>query len=388
MKPGRKIMEFGSQAANDEEILATILSTGIKGKSALAIAKELLEKYGSLFKIVSQNPHELAKIKGIGKVKISRLLAAFELAKRLIKEAEKKEDFSQLNLFLNSSSQIYLPQKDKINIKGTEWTKLSISIWNNIQKNREERSLKHPAIFPLELVRRLIKIFTKEGEIVLDPFVGCGSSIIGAVLEGRSGIGFEIVPQFAQKAKERIEVYCSNIFQKVDIYYFSAAEKINFNKNGLKAIIYNLDARQIDSVLPPSFCDLIITSPPYANILTRKRTADYKEIKKYSNLKEDLGNIPDYSQFLSELTKIFASAKEILKPNKYFIVIVMDLRIKDRFIPYHIDVVDILNKLGLKFCDIIIWDRRNDYNNLRPLGYPYKFIVNKIHEYILIFQKR
>ena len=43
--------------------------------------------------------------------------------------------------------------------------------------------------------------------------------------------------------------------------------------------------------------------------------------------------------------------------------------------------------VGFLFDDIIIWDRRRDYNNLRPLGYPSVFRINKVHEYILIFQK-
>jgi len=40
------------------------------------------------------------------------------------------------------------------------------------------------------------------------------------------------------------------------------------------------------------------------------------------------------------------------------------------------------------FDDIIIWDRQQDYNNMKPLGYPYKYRINKVHEYILIFIKK
>jgi hypothetical protein len=68
----------------------------------------------------------------------------------------------------------------------------------------------------------------------------------------------------------------------------------------------------------------------------------------------------------------------------------MDLRKKDKFYPLHIDIIDKVTKLtypSFELNDIIIWNRQNDYNNLRPLGFPYKFIVNKIHEYLLIFEK-
>jgi hypothetical protein len=47
-----------------------------------------------------------------------------------------------------------------------------------------------------------------------------------------------------------------------------------------------------------------------------------------------------------------------------------------------------LREVGFTLDDIIIWDRRREYNNLRPLGYPTVFRVNKVHEFILIFQKR
>ena len=47
-----------------------------------------------------------------------------------------------------------------------------------------------------------------------------------------------------------------------------------------------------------------------------------------------------------------------------------------------------MTEIGFEFEDIIIWDRKQEYSNLRPLGYPYVFRVNKVHEYILIFKKQ
>ena len=52
------------------------------------------------------------------------------------------------------------------------------------------------------------------------------------------------------------------------------------------------------------------------------------------------------------------------------------------------DITTKLREIGFTLDDIIIWDRRQEYNNLRPLGYPNVFRVNKVHEFILIFQKR
>jgi DNA modification methylase len=132
---------------------------------------------------------------------------------------------------------------------------------------------------------------------------------------------------------------------------------------------------------------LVITSPPYWIIHKRDRTADYKESRPYSNLPRDLGNIPSYELFMEELKSIFQHVYAVLKPEKRCVLIVMDIRQGSYFIPFHIDTCDIMQNIGYTLEDIIIWNREKEYNNLRPLGYPYAFIVNKIHEYILIFRK-
>ena len=66
----------------------------------------------------------------------------------------------------------------------------------------------------------------------------------------------------------------------------------------------------------------------------------------------------------------------------------MDLRKGSNFFPLHSDAINaIINQTEFRLEDIIIWDRRTDYNSMRPLGYPHKFIVNKVHEYLLVFRR-
>ena len=63
------------------------------------------------------------------------------------------------------------------NLTGKEWLQQSFSIWRDIGKTKDERKLKHPAMFPTQLTSRLIEIFTKDkGEVILDPFLGSGST--------------------------------------------------------------------------------------------------------------------------------------------------------------------------------------------------------------------
>lgn len=99
-----------------------------------------------------------------------------------------------------------------------------------------------------------------------------------------------------------------------------------------------------------------------------------------------MGQIPSYEEFLTTLTQVFANVFRVLKRDSYCVVNVMDLRKQAKFYAYHIDVVDIMRKIGFELDDIIIWDRAREYNNLRPLGYPFVFRVNKVHEFILIFK--
>ena len=118
------------------------------------------------------------------------------------------------------------------------------------------------------------------------------------------------------------------------------------------------------------------------------RSADRKDSKNYSNKENDLGNIENYDMFVEKVAEIFDEVHRILKPGSYCLVNVMDIRKKSSFYPLHMDLAMKLKSRGYIFDDLIIWDRQSDYNNMRPLGYPYKFRINKIHEYILIFIRK
>jgi DNA modification methylase len=253
-------------------------------------------------------------------------------------------------------------------LNGKTWEKYSISVWH-IWKSAEEAKLRHPAMFPLELCKRLIEIYTKKGDTVLDPFVGSGSAIVAARDLERKGIGLDINPDFVEIAKKRL-----------------AQQKI-IKLEVEEPHVQCADAASLLEFVKPNSVDLVITSPPYWIIHTRKRTADYKEPRPYSSLERDLGNVSDYAEFMRELKAIFEKVHTALKPSKRCIVIVMDIRQGSQFIPFHMDVSHMMEEIGYILEDVIIWNREREYSNLRPLGYPYVFIVNKIHEYILIFRK-
>ena len=88
--PGGKLREKGPETLTDEELLAILISTGIPGKTAEEIAKELLNKYNSFRGLANQPLQKLREIKGLGDVKIIRIASAFEIARRIVKEILKE----------------------------------------------------------------------------------------------------------------------------------------------------------------------------------------------------------------------------------------------------------------------------------------------------------
>lgn len=87
--PGGKLREQGADTLTDAELLAILISTGIKGKPAEKIAEEVMEMFGSLERLANQPLEKLLEIKGLSDVKIIRIAAAFELARRLTTEKRK-----------------------------------------------------------------------------------------------------------------------------------------------------------------------------------------------------------------------------------------------------------------------------------------------------------
>lgn len=84
--PGGKMEKMGPETLSDSDLLAVIISSGIPGKSATKIAEEIISEFGSFRGISGQPYEEFKKIEGLGKVKIHRLAAAFEIATRIVDE--------------------------------------------------------------------------------------------------------------------------------------------------------------------------------------------------------------------------------------------------------------------------------------------------------------
>ncbi|MCD6452252.1 MAG: site-specific DNA-methyltransferase [Acidobacteria bacterium] len=80
-----------------------------------------------------------------------------------------------------------------------EWTN---GVWSFMGESKKR--VGHPAPFPIELPKRCIKLFTFRGDIVLDPFLGSGTTLIACALTKRKGIGIEIDKEYCEIAKKRL----------------------------------------------------------------------------------------------------------------------------------------------------------------------------------------
>jgi len=250
-----------------------------------------------------------------------------------------------------------------------DWTRSSISVWSDIRFTEGERQLRHPAMFPMMLVERLVRCYTKDSDrVFLDPFLGSGSTLAVAKNMGRSGIGFEVYDDSIKLAHSRL------------------SQPSLFPAPGSQITIHKADARQITKFVDASSVDFCFTSPPYWDVLAQRRSADQKETRNYDD-QRDLGLVEDYDRFLDDLRQVFAGVYTVLRPGKYCVIDVMDLRKGPKFFPLHLDLAKRLIEIGFVHDGIIIWDRRQEYENLGAAGYPHAFRINEVHEFLLIFQK-
>ena len=79
-------------------------------------------------------------------------------------------------------------------------------VWEfpNVKNNHPEKTI-HPCQFPVELVERLVLSMTDEGDAVFDPYMGVGSSIIAALMHGRTAYGCDVVPEYVDVARQRVQ---------------------------------------------------------------------------------------------------------------------------------------------------------------------------------------
>jgi len=264
-------------------------------------------------------------------------------------------------------------------LTASEWLSESVSVWTQrgLGSNHAEAQIEklHPAPFSFTDVARLVRLFTKQGMTVLDPFVGVGSTLKACALEGRNGIGFELNPAFAELAVMRLE-------QEVPATLLS---------HQTEQTVLQGDARVLADKLDRDSVDFLVTSPPYWGILEK---VDHKAIQErvrkglvtdYGDDPRDLAKVESYVGFVAELGSVFELCRPALRPGAYVAVIVGAFRHKSRFHMLHADLANELERRGFVLKAVNVLYQR--HKRVFPYGYPAAYVSNVHHQYIVVLRK-
>ncbi|MCI5643164.1 MAG: methyltransferase domain-containing protein [Peptoniphilus sp.] len=203
--------------------------------------------------------------------------------------------------------------------------------------------------------RNIILRYSKENDLILDQFVGGGTTLVEAKLLNRNIIGVDINNLALSRCKE----------------------KTNFEHEGAngKVFLRKGDAKKLDFISDNSI-DLICTHPPYANII------------KYSeNIEEDLSHL-EIKDFLEEMKKVASESYRVLKTDKFCAILMGDIRKKGNMIPLSFYVMRIFENVGFNLKEIII----KEQHNCKMTGFwktnsvKYNFLLIA-HEHLFIFKK-
>jgi len=260
-----------------------------------------------------------------------------------------------------------------------EWLKGQVAVWEFFYETRDIRNKEiHPAVFPVALPKKCIELFTHKGELVLDPFMGIGTTLIAAKDLERNAVGFDLNKDYVEFAKKRLAQ--TNL------------------QNTTQQIMINDDSINIPQYLEKETISLCVTSPPYANMLSKPKLnksrigksrydQHYKKVQQYSNNLRDLGTM-EPKRFAEELGKIYEKILPLLKSKAHCIINITDLWWENKRIPLHIYVIEAMEKAGYELRNTIIWDKRNLINGAGIFGWPSNYItLGATFEYILDFWK-
>lgn len=258
-----------------------------------------------------------------------------------------------------------------------EWLKSQIGVWQFYYEGRDIRDKQsHPSTFPISLATKVISLFTHEGELVLDPFVGSGTTLVAARDLSRNAIGFDLQEKYIQLCVERLAT--NSLFNKA------------------QQIAIQDDARNIDKYIEPETVSLIWTSPPYANLLNRARknksrrerdNGQLGKVEQYSQDSRDLGilSLQEYSLVMGD---IFERLLPLLKPKGRCVINVPDMWWENQRITIHVSLINELRRRGYELRNTIIWDRTNIVNKIGIFGWPSNYItMGTTFEYLLDFWK-
>jgi DNA modification methylase len=256
--------------------------------------------------------------------------------------------------------------KAKSVVTKEEWREYTKTVWHIANVSDPD----HPAVFPVEIPHRLIKLFSFYGELVLDPFAGVGTTARAAIPLGRRVLCVDQNPKYIAAIKQR----CAPL---------SNGRPASELLTALRA-----DSRSLRSVADDSV-GLVVTSPPYWN------KADY------GDRNTNLGGIDNYQEFLAMTRQVFAECLRVLAPGRKLCIVTANVNQHTDHglltFPLAADFLVQARDLGFVLINEIIWSKDGtggkwgSWGAQRPIfgSYPYppNFLFKNVHEHIVILAK-
>lgn len=223
--------------------------------------------------------------------------------------------------------------------------------------------------FAPQIPNEMIQRYTNEGDVVLDMFMGSGTTLYECETLNRNYIGFDINEEIIQYVKNKMKGECS-------IHYF-----INDCDIRETADVDSLIKNELQS-LHKEKLDLIISHPPYMDIV------------KFTNKPEDLSQIEDVSRFIEVYIETVRNVWEYLKKNGVFVLVIGDAYKNSEIVPLGFYLMNAIQKcFKCKLKGIVVKDIVGNRGKLgteaiyRYRALKFGYYIFK-HEYIFVFQKK
>lgn len=214
-----------------------------------------------------------------------------------------------------------------------------------------------------QVPRALIETFSKPGDLILDPFLGGGTTLIEAWSLGRHATGFDVSETALSLTRARL----AELEQK-------AGRESLFGLPDVRIEAVKGDARKLPKVKTSSV-DFICTHPPYGDALSYSH-----------NNPQDLSLIKSPEEFLGQLEIAARRFYEVLKPEGFCAIVIGDLRRNGALYPFGFETLNRFQKSGFVVCDIIIKTQSKDRSTEFYFNHePFRFRI--AHEYLLVFRK-
>ena len=290
---------------------------------------------------------------------------------------------SKIEYFDNSgNSRGYYSTTNRVNdLTGKEWLFWTRSVITkvyppNLQHNLRRR---HGGQKPPDLCADLIKVFTKKGERVLDPYMGVGGTLLGAAIAGRKALGIEINSKWI------------NIYR--DVCRLEGLNEFKTISGDCKIILRDM----LKDKGREGEYDMVLTDVPYWNMDRVERSrGTYKKVGeeghevKRTKLSvfndEEGGTFKSKDDWLNTVKEVIDFSSGLLKRNKYILIFIGDMYYKGRYHCLSAELADKISEIeGLVWKANIVW--YDVSKKLHLYGYQYSYIPSMIHQNILVFRK-